>query len=441
MKKEITPSDKKIPKHPYEDEGVAAKLSERLKILKILYISGEKLSSAFIHGVSPAKVSTVKPEHAAAKFCRQHYDIIVAPIKVMIELAERLRSVEYYHTPIITIVDKNDTIDDLKTVEEFVELFIFSPFSVEKVRRMFDKLSMVIFGQKGYRERQRIITALIDINPSLIAVFGKDGLIYFNQSFGRYFEVESVLEFKNSYGEFVSCVLDRPPQLASDADILPWAREIAKTTNPCLVQLKLPQEAEVSSVLLNSMYGNVARDEYILSFTDITFLEKEKAHYQFLAEYDGLTRIYNRRKIDKELEREVLRALRYKDCLSLMMIDVDNFKLVNDVHGHQVGDIVLIELANIISRRVRRTDIPGRYGGEEFLVIMPSTNLDYAAEIAERLRVFIEKYNFTKAGRTTCSIGVTSFKGDESISELLKRADDALYIAKRNGRNRTEKLV
>jgi diguanylate cyclase (GGDEF)-like protein len=431
---------KKPPKYSENNEVIGTELKERLNILKILYIDRKKPPTAFIKGVSPAKISTVKPENAASRFRKYRHDIVIAHLDILIDLAEQLRNVEY-HALIVAVINENNTSTELKAVEKFVELFIFSPFNIEKVRKMFDKLSMIVLGQKGYRERQRIITSLIDINPSLIAVFGNDGLTYLNQSFERYFDVSSILEFREVYGEFVSCILNRPPHLLSDTDILPWAKEIAKSTEPCLIQIKIPRETEVSSFLVNSVHRNIFRNEYILSFTDITFLEKERAHYQFLAEYDGLTRIYNRRKIDSELEREIMRSLRYKEPLSLLMIDIDNFKFVNDIYGHQAGDVVLIEMAGIISERVRKTDIPGRYGGEEFLVIMPSTNVDYAFEIAERLRLFVEKYNFTKAGRVTCSIGVTSFKNNESIVSLLKRADDALYAAKHNGRNRTEKVL
>jgi diguanylate cyclase (GGDEF)-like protein len=433
-------ASKKQPKYSESNEVIGTELKERLDILKILYIDRKKPPAALIKGVKPARISRIRPENAAARFRKYRHDIVVAPLDILINLAEQLRNIEY-HALIIAVINENNTSTELKAVEKFVELFIFSPFNIEKVRNMFDKLSMVVLGQKGYRERQRIITSLIDINPSLVAVFGNGGLTYLNQAFGQYFEVNSVLEFRESYGEFVSCIIDRPPQLVSDVDILPWAKEIAKTTTPCLIQMKAPKETEVSSFLVKSVHRNVFRNEYILSFTDITFLEKERAHYQFLAEYDGLTRIYNRRKIDKELEREILYSLRYKQPLSILMIDVDNFKFVNDIYGHQAGDVVLVEIAGVIGERVRRTDIPGRYGGEEFLVIMPSTSIDYAFEIAERLRVSVEKYNFTKAGRVTCSIGVTSLKNNENIVSLLKRADDALYAAKHNGRNRTEKVI
>jgi two-component system cell cycle response regulator len=125
--------------------------------------------------------------------------------------------------------------------------------------------------------------------------------------------------------------------------------------------------------------------------------------------------------------------------LSLLMIDIDNFKPVNDTHGHAVGDEVLREFAHRIGRSIRGIDLAARYGGEEFVVIMPDTQLPAAHGIAERLRLAIAEEKFAISGdavglRVTASIGVSGPGGDAEA--MLKRADEALYEAKRSGRNR-----
>jgi len=156
------------------------------------------------------------------------------------------------------------------------------------------------------------------------------------------------------------------------------------------------------------------------------------------ASIDDLTGIYNHRFIFQRLREEVERADRYQQPLSIMMLDLDHFKTVNDQFGHQTGDIVLHTVAQTIKNTLRHIDVAGRYGGEEFLVILPQTGLEDAVQVAERIREQVEKLTFAdKKLRITISIGVSTY-GNETESELLGRADRLLYKAKDYGRNRAE---
>jgi diguanylate cyclase (GGDEF)-like protein len=161
-----------------------------------------------------------------------------------------------------------------------------------------------------------------------------------------------------------------------------------------------------------------------------------------LAEKDDLTGINNRRSVFDVFRREIDRARRYGKPLSLIMIDVDHFKSWNDLHGHQVGDQVLQSVAQIISSVSRDIDVFGRYGGEEFVVVLPETPVDHAVVYAERLRATIEAHGETLKARypessLSVSIGVAAMnlRGDDA-DRMIQRADAALYAAKRHGRNR-----
>ena len=174
-------------------------------------------------------------------------------------------------------------------------------------------------------------------------------------------------------------------------------------------------------------------------------LEKEKLHFQELSETDSLTGILNRRKLDIILDEYVKLALRYSMPLSLIMFDIDHFKEINDNYGHQIGDNVLIELANLIKTNLRETDFFARFGGEEFMILMPETNLAYAKAKAESLRKLIEENVFKYIYRLTCSFGVVEYGKKDNlgntqdiINSLIERVDNALYMAKENGRNRVE---
>ena len=165
-------------------------------------------------------------------------------------------------------------------------------------------------------------------------------------------------------------------------------------------------------------------------------LEKIKNDFEKLATTDALTHIHNRYSIMKVLAREISRANRHNTSLSLLMYDIDYFKIVNDNHGHDIGDKVLVSLSELISKNIRDIDYVGRYGGEEFMVIMPDTSLQDASIYGERLREAVEVYHFTSVGKVTISIGIAQLKQNENIDTLFKRVDELLYISKSKGRNR-----
>ncbi len=181
--------------------------------------------------------------------------------------------------------------------------------------------------------------------------------------------------------------------------------------------------------------------EYIVitvqNVTENVILEKKLRNLNLR---DSLTGIYNRRHLDERLYEEFSRHQRYDRTMSIIMIDVDNFKNVNDTHGHQFGDHVLQEIANIAKKVTRGVDVLSRYGGEEFCCILPETDRIGAISVAERLRIEVEKQNMgsdENPVHVTVSQGIAETKkGIRAAEELLKVADDALYEAKNAGRNR-----
>lgn len=153
------------------------------------------------------------------------------------------------------------------------------------------------------------------------------------------------------------------------------------------------------------------------------------------ARYDQLTGLYNRAHTEETLKAEVGRTQRYNNPLSVMLFDIDHFKRINDTHGHDVGDSVLREVANRVRRSLRRVDLVGRWGGEEFLVILAETDRDSAMLVAENLRQTVENGRYGIPGAVTVSVGVAQFCAGDSSESLVRKADQALYQAKRNGRN------
>lgn len=153
---------------------------------------------------------------------------------------------------------------------------------------------------------------------------------------------------------------------------------------------------------------------------------------------DNLTKLYNRVKLDKSLQEEMNRSLRYNTNFSIILLDIDYFKKVNDNFGHQVGDEVLIESAQILSKNIRNVDILGRWGGEEFLVICPETKIEDAIKVASHINEAIKLHKFSTYPNTvTMSLGVASFNKDiKNIDDIILNADKALYQAKEEGRDK-----
>jgi diguanylate cyclase (GGDEF)-like protein/PAS domain S-box-containing protein len=163
----------------------------------------------------------------------------------------------------------------------------------------------------------------------------------------------------------------------------------------------------------------------------------DKKYIEELSIRDQLTQISNRRYLESSFNKELERTKRYNSTFSIILADVDHFKLVNDTYGHDVGDDVLIQIASLLKHNTRSTDIVGRWGGEEFLIICPESTATDTQSVAENLRNKIENFSFDTIGSKSCSFGVSEFKSsDKEYKEVVKRADNALYKAKEEGRNR-----
>ncbi|HOM88861.1 MAG TPA: GGDEF domain-containing protein, partial [Spirochaetota bacterium] len=157
---------------------------------------------------------------------------------------------------------------------------------------------------------------------------------------------------------------------------------------------------------------------------------------------DPLTGLYNRRYFIEQIELEFKRSKRYSRDLSLLMLDIDHFKLVNDNYGHQIGDIVLRKISSVIINLLRDSDLAFRYGGEEFMIILPETKSEDAINVAERMKqeIMNTQHNYSSINFTvTASFGIVSIKDMidkfETIDDIIKKVDDNLYKAKNSGRN------
>ncbi|MGB1026667.1 MAG: diguanylate cyclase, partial [Rhodospirillaceae bacterium] len=244
-----------------------------------------------------------------------------------------------------------------------------------------------------------------------------------------------------TYGEFFTARSGSHEILNNTMTVL-----LLSESGPVLRQEPAPQTATTPTALQDNSFHFSVSDMYhsLSHFTrEITqelfafsaALERKNQELELLSVSDRLTGLYNRSKLDDVLAEELQRARRYGQTFSVILLDIDHFKSVNDTHGHQVGDDVLRALSQVLKDNCRLSDIVGRWGGEEFMVICPGTGLPGAKTLAETLRSRIAAHVCPIAGPRTASFGVTDYQEDAKLESIVERADKALYQAKEQGRN------
>ena len=197
-----------------------------------------------------------------------------------------------------------------------------------------------------------------------------------------------------------------------------------------------------SDFLPNNEIGTIA--EAIENLTEDALFQKnielqnKNSLLDSLSKTDQLTGIANRRMIQQVIAQEIDRFNRYKKPFCLFLFDIDHFKAVNDNHGHEVGDQVLVGLVGLVQSVIRRTDTFGRWGGEEFILVCPETSLPTAQTIAEKICTAVREYEFARGLRITLSIGVSEFQSGATLQEILVEVDRKMYLAKQKGRDRVE---
>ncbi|MDP3466606.1 MAG: diguanylate cyclase [Sulfuricurvum sp.] len=180
---------------------------------------------------------------------------------------------------------------------------------------------------------------------------------------------------------------------------------------------------------------------FVSSGKDVTQERLLQQEIEKIATIDKLTGLYNRHKFEKLFVLEAERSHRFLLPLSMILIDIDHFKLVNDTYGHDIGDEVLKHLVKTIQGNIRKIDIFARWGGEEFLILCPGTDLKHTRRLAEKLRLAVDHASFPEIGHVTISLGMSRFEQDDTFSELFKRADQGLYYAKEHGRNQVGSIA
>jgi len=289
------------------------------------------------------------------------------------------------------------------------------------------------------------------LDQGVIIINLESEIVFFN----RWMELTSAIESAQALGKKLTSLfpqLDNPLFQRNLRSVISFGNTAFFThgANPWLIPLAPSpgsthgfENMQQSGQMGPLRDGNEIKYVYLI-IRDVTDTVTDVQHLTRMAMHDSLTGTWNRRWFDHWLSEEISRAERYNRTLSLIMLDLDLFKAINDAHGHPAGDTVLKEVANRCLSLIRATDTLSRFGGEEFCVLMPETASDAACGLAERLREAVadlEIIHDTQKIGITISLGVSTFSPGMNAETLLHHADESLYHAKRNGRNRVEFIV
>jgi diguanylate cyclase (GGDEF)-like protein len=250
--------------------------------------------------------------------------------------------------------------------------------------------------------------------------------------------INSIKTVDNSW-EKVKTAINNFRKTSSEEDRLQLIKDSEDAwykTNSMVYVSQISSEYKVSKYKVSFI---VFLFNILLSIVIIFLIKKYvKDSLEEVVNKDSLTGIFNRRYFSEFLHNEIIRSERYKRTFSLIMLDIDFFKSINDNYGHDVGDIILQELAGIVNKSIRKSDLFARVGGEEFAVVAVETSLDSAILLAEKIRLNVEQNVFSRDLKITISLGISQYSDKDDTNTIFKRADNALYKAKGNGRNRSE---
>lgn len=371
-------------------------------------------------------------------------DIVVSDIKMPkmngIEMVKSIKEINKKQHIIFTTAHSESGYF-MDAIESHVDGYILKPIDLDILEEKILDLTEQITIKRRYKKQQLLMQEISALQDNLLVVLDEElQVIFLNKKSLQFFDVEDVEVFNQKYCCISSLFLEHEDffSVKNKEDGTTWIDQlIALEDNERVVSLMDMGDSEYKSFVI-SLKKIEETSHIILNFSEVTNLTIEKKEFERKAFNDELTQIYNRAYFNEELMKQVEEYHKTHKPLSIIMFDIDKFKIFNDTYGHQIGDEVLKSLAQLIMHHTRDSDTFARWGGEEFVVVLPNTSLENAKKVAQMLRVLVEEHQFVDNLKVNCSFGVAEFDQNDNVESFVKKADDALYRAKENGRNRVE---
>ncbi|MFA9373175.1 MAG: diguanylate cyclase [Poseidonibacter sp.] len=431
---------------------------EILAGISILYVEDEndvreftsKLLSSLVKKVYTAENGLVGLETFIAN--KDDIDLIVTDINMPkldgLDMCIKIKE-HNEHIPIVVTSAHNDPDFLKRAIDVGVSAYAMKPIDLYQLvdsiikaveplvlKRELEELNISL--ETRVDQEIKKIKSILDAQDNIVMVINKEKITNVNKKFYEFFEVESLEEFFEENKIFYDCFQDQYGFITKEILIAQdsWINYIKDLQEIDRV-VKIRNKFNVERIFAINVdnYENKL-DYYVLSLTDITELKEKSNLLEYQASHDSLTGLYNRNKFKDLFGKELRRGIRYDNQLSLILFDIDDFKKVNDNCGHQVGDEVLVEISKRVLSGVREHDTVVRWGGEEFIILLPETNIDGAVMVAEKIRLLISEIPISSENlNITASFGISKMNEDDTKDSFILRADKALYKAKDNGKN------
>ena len=364
-----------------------------------------------------------------------HPDIVVTDIKMPkmngIEMAKAIKEIDKDQKIIVTTAHSESNYL-LEAISLQLSGYILKPVDKNILKDKILELAKQQYIEIESEKNRYLIQEIANFQNNMLVVYDKlDEIIFTNKMFLKFFNVINLEEFFVKYA--TNCEIIN--NCKTDGH---WADDFLHYDDDKRVISLVDKFTNKKKMFILDVKKMETTHHKICTFTEITKIATKKDEFEKKAYKDELTKIYNRAKFNIALIDEIVNFKINNNELSILFFDIDHFKMFNDTYGHQMGDEILSMLASIIDDSCRETDLFARWGGEEFIVLLPNVGLKSAFKIAEFKRNLIENHTFKDGLKVTCSFGVTTINKDDDKDSFLKRVDDALYKAKENGRNRVE---
>ena len=413
----------------------------------ILYVEDEEVIriqlSKFLK-YSSSKLYVAEDGYVGFELFKKYLpDIVVSDIKMPkmngIDMVKAIKEINPKQHVIFTTAHSESGFF-MNAIEAQVDGYILKPIDLDLLEEKIEHIKEQINIKRELKRQYAISNEIARLQKNLLVVLDeRHRAIFSNDKFINYFHVKNTKEFFETYKCLSSLFIEHhdffyPTNKHNDH----WIHEIENLKSDERVVSILNLDTAEPEAFLISITNIQETSHLIITLTEVTSLSIEKKKFERKAYTDNLTRIPNRAYFEEEFDKEIARYKRENRPLSFIILDIDKFKNLNDTYGHQIGDIVLKDLATIINEKTREIDVFARWGGEEFVKILPNTSLKSAKIVAENLRIIVENHIFTNNLKVTCSFGIAEFNEDDTKDSAMKRADEALYRAKERGRNRIE---
>jgi len=418
--------------------------------IKILYVEDDenirKIFTKFLLRKTKHVEVAINGEDGYIKFLEFNPDIIVSDINMPklngLEMSKKIKKI-INDIPIILTSAHNDAKYYTEAIAIGVNHYLSKPVNAEELLHSIELYAKNLLFERKQKEQEKILQSVINSDKNIIVAFNSRSIVFSNKSFLHFYNVNNNNEFLNKYTHVFETFLSEKNVLSKEMtndketfeDLLFKTKDKNRIVKIHNERLKICKIFYVNISTLS--FGNSTDDDetYLLNLTDITSMSKEKLEIEEKAFHDSLTSVYNRYKLEDLFDYELKQYKRYTREFCFSMLDIDWFKNFNDTYGHLIGDEVLISIASILQTNTRESDVIARWGGEEFVVLLPNTKLDDAYTIIEKLRIDIESFNHEVAGGVTASFGLSQINKTDDFQSLFKRVDEALYEAKERGRN------